>query len=302
MPSHAPERIVIRSGVLCPSVFHEVAMKPLFALAVSIALLVALWVYVSIGLPSLQLIPWIGFVAWATFFAAGGGRAAIVQSLPPAIAGVLLTALTMFGVANAGGGLSALIVLVAVLAFVLVAVSGLVNAYLRLGGLGNLTSTYGLLVIGKATALIVLGVAGWLHRRATIPGLAGGPPRNHWFARLAAVEIVVMAATMGLAVALARSAPPVEPVVSDAATSLLGYPPPPPLTVAGWLTNGYPSMLWLTVCALMICLYVAGVVKLRRGGNAWPVHRTVLWLLGALLLAFLTSGGPAVYGRLSFDF
>jgi hypothetical protein len=123
MPSHAPERIVIRSGALRPSVFHEVAMKPLFALAVSIALLVALWVYVSIGLPSLQLIPWIGFVAWATFFAAGGGRAAIVQSLPPAIAGVLLTALTMFGVANAGGGLSALIVLVAVLAFVLVAMA-----------------------------------------------------------------------------------------------------------------------------------------------------------------------------------
>jgi len=123
MRSHAPERIVIRFGALRPSVFHEVAMKPLFALAVSIALLVALWVYVSIGLPSLQLIPWIGFVAWATFFAAGGGRAAIVQSLPPAIAGVLLTALTMFGVANAGGGLSALIVLVAVLAFVLVAMA-----------------------------------------------------------------------------------------------------------------------------------------------------------------------------------
>lgn len=185
--------------------------------------------------------------------------------------------------------------------FVLVAVSGLVNAYLRLGGLGNLTSTYGLLVIGKATALIVLGIAGWLHRRATIPGLGAGAPKNHWFARLAAVEIVVMAATMGLAVALARSAPPVEPVISDAATSLLGYPPPPPLTVAGWLTNGYPSMLWLTVCALMIGLYVAGVVKLRRGGNAWPLHRTVLWVLGGLLLAFLTSGGPAVYGRMSFS-
>ncbi|GAA3711557.1 hypothetical protein GCM10022204_32950 [Microlunatus aurantiacus] len=90
-------------------------------------------------------------------------------------------------------------------------------------------------------------------------------------------------------------------MVSDAATSLLGYPPPPPLSVSGWLTNGYPAMLWLTVCALMIGLYVAGVVKLRRGGNAWPVHRTVLWLLGALLLAFLTSGGPAVYGRMSFS-
>jgi hypothetical protein len=95
-------------------------MKPLNALALSIALLVALWVYLSIGLPALQLIPWIGFVAWATFFAGGGGKGAIGQVLPPAIAGVLLTALTMAGVGYFGGALAALIVLVAVLAFVLV--------------------------------------------------------------------------------------------------------------------------------------------------------------------------------------
>ena len=185
--------------------------------------------------------------------------------------------------------------------FVLVAFSGLVNAYLRLGSLSNLASTYGLLVIGKAVALLVLGTAGLLHRRATIPGLTAGPPKNHWFARLASVEVLVMAATMGLAVALSRSAPPVDPVVADPATSLLGYAPPPPISTINWLTQGHPSVLWLTVCALMIGLYVAGVVKLHRGGNAWPVHRTVLWVLGALLLAFLTSGGPAVYGRVAFS-
>jgi cytochrome c oxidase assembly factor CtaG/putative copper export protein len=185
--------------------------------------------------------------------------------------------------------------------FVLVALSGLVNAYLRLGGLGNLGSTYGLLVIGKASALLVLGIAGWLHRRATIPGLVAGPPKNHWFARLATVEVLVMTATMGLAVALARSAPPVEPVAADPATALLGHPPPPALSAINWLIQGYPSVLWLTVCALLIGLYVAGVVKLHRGGNAWPIHRTVCWVLGGLLLAFLTSGGPAVYGRLAFS-
>ena len=87
-----------------------------------------------------------------------------------------------------------------------------------------------------------------------------------------------MAATMGLAVALSRSAPPTEPVATDAATALLGYPPPPPLSVTGWLTEGYPAVLWLTVVALMIGLYVAGVVKLTRGGNRWPLHRTVLWV------------------------
>lgn len=185
--------------------------------------------------------------------------------------------------------------------FVLVAGSGIVNAYLRLGGLAALTSTYGLLVIGKAVALVVLGTAGWLHRRATIPGLTSGPPRNHWFTRLATVEVLVMAATMGLAVALSRSAPPVNPIVADPVTSRLGYPPPPALTAANWVTEGYPSVLWLTVSGLMIGLYVAAVVSLHRHGNPWPIHRTGMWVLGGLLLAFLTNGGPAVYGRMSFS-
>ena len=185
--------------------------------------------------------------------------------------------------------------------FVLVAFSGVVNAYLRLGSLADLATSYGWLLTGKTVALLVLGVAGWLHRRATLSGLTSGPPRAHWFARLATVEVLVMAATMGLAVALSRSAPPAEPVATDAATALLGYQPPPPLSLAGWLTAGYPAVLWLTVVALMVGLYVAGVVKLTRGGNRWPLHRTLLWLAGSLLLAFLTSGGPAVYGRLSFS-
>lgn len=98
-------------------------MKRLHALALSIAALVALWVYLSIGLPRLQFSPWIGFVAWAAFFAAGGGSGGVARSLVAGLAGVLLTALTMAGVQQAGGGLTALLLLVPVLAFVLVAMA-----------------------------------------------------------------------------------------------------------------------------------------------------------------------------------
>lgn len=98
-------------------------MKLLHALALSIALLVAAWVGLSIGLPDLQLNPWVGFVAWATFFAAGGGREALFKSGWAALAGVALTACTMYAVGLAGGGLGALALLVAVLAFVLVAMA-----------------------------------------------------------------------------------------------------------------------------------------------------------------------------------
>lgn len=98
-------------------------MKILHALGVSIALLVAVWVYVSIGLPELKLYPWIGFVAWAAFFAAGGGRAGVVKPLAASAAGIGLTAVTMFAVAQVGGSLVALMALVALLAFVLVAIA-----------------------------------------------------------------------------------------------------------------------------------------------------------------------------------
>jgi len=98
-------------------------MKMLHALGLSIALLVGLWVYVSIGMPNLGFYPWIGFVAWAAFYAAGGGRDGVFKPLAASTVAILLTALTMFAVGEAGGGLAAMMGLIAVLAFVLVALS-----------------------------------------------------------------------------------------------------------------------------------------------------------------------------------
>lgn len=98
-------------------------MKFLHALGVCIAALVALWVYLSIGLPDLKFNPWIGFVAWAAYFAAGGGTSGFAKSLGAGIIAILLTAATMAGVQAAGGGLAALVILVALLAFVLVAMA-----------------------------------------------------------------------------------------------------------------------------------------------------------------------------------
>jgi hypothetical protein len=98
-------------------------MKILHALGLSIAVLVGVWVTVSIGLPGLKLYPWIGFVAWAAFYAAGGGRDGVVKPLCASVSAILLTALTMFAVGQFGGALAALVVLVAILAFVLVAMA-----------------------------------------------------------------------------------------------------------------------------------------------------------------------------------
>jgi putative copper export protein len=88
--------------------------------------------------------------------------------------------------------------------------SGLLAAWLVLGGTPSpgtvLSSGYGWLLLGKTTALLVLGVLGRRHRRHTLPLLRAGRPGS--FRRFAGVEAAVMLATIALAVALAASPPP----------------------------------------------------------------------------------------------
>ena len=182
--------------------------------------------------------------------------------------------------------------------FALVAISGLVNAGLRLGSWSALAGSYGLLIIGKAAALGLLGTAGFLHRRITIGRLSTAP---RGFARLAIVEMLIMGGTLGLAVALSRSAPPAPGTRDDPVTLLLGYPAPPSLSVGRYFAAFYPESLWLAVALLFAGLYAAAVVRLRRRGDRWPAQRVVFWTAGCLALIFVTSGGPAVYGRLHFS-
>ncbi|TDD53212.1 CopD family protein [Kribbella antibiotica] len=90
-------------------------------------------------------------------------------------------------------------------------VTGLITAEIHLGGREEgwglitqwVTTGYGALVFAKTVAFAALVTVGWWHRKTTLPELATGNPAA--FRRLAAVELVIMAATVGLAVALSRT-------------------------------------------------------------------------------------------------
>ncbi len=186
----------------------------------------------------------------------------------------------------------------AIVCFVVVAYSGYLSAELRVGTWAALLTPYGALVLGKVTMLIVLGLFGatqrnWLIRRLRESnGAARGP-----FWGIVVAELVFMGFATGIAAALARTATPVKQVAegTSPAETLTGQPLPPPETLHTLLFGADVDPLWLLVAGFGIFFYLAGVWRLHRRGDRWPVGRTISWIFGMLVLAYITSGGIAMY-------
>ncbi|GAA4892767.1 cytochrome c oxidase assembly protein [Actinomycetospora straminea] len=189
---------------------------------------------------------------------------------------------------------------VALVCWVVLAISGVVNALVRITPGDLVTSTYGALVLVKVLALVALGGFGWWHRRRTLPALAAGDQGA--LVRFAGLEVLLMAATFGVAVALGRTPPPVVPAPLPTRTeALLGYPIDEPLTAAGLLTDARFDLIFGTLSLVLAGLYLAGVRRLRRRGDDWPVGRTVAWLAACLVLLVATSSGLGRYAPAVFS-
>src|SRR6476469_5300452 len=173
-----------------------------------------------------------------------------------------------------------------------VALSGLQSAVLRVGTWGDLTTRYGALVVVKALALVLLGAAGWWHRRHLLDRLGGNTP-GRAFTRLLVAELAVMGVAIGTAVAMARSAPPVSDApLPDASPAfvLTGYPAPPPLTSTSWLTTWTTEWLWVALAALAVGLYVAGVY----GRGLCSMHMAMHMLVAMLVPLLLVPAAPVL--------
>ena len=186
-----------------------------------------------------------------------------------------------------------------------VAVSGLANAWIRVGSIDNLGSSYGALVILKVVALAVLGIAGWQQRSRVVDRIATDPLAGRLFGRLALIELVVMGAAFALGTVLSRSAPPpmdMQMGIPDPAFALTGYDAPAgPLTGSDWLTVWRIDWLWFGVSVLAVSLYLVGVRRMRARGDSWPALRTIGWVLGWAIFVWATCGAPGVYGSVLFS-
>ena len=189
----------------------------------------------------------------------------------------------------------------ALFSFGLVFLSGLINAQLRIGTLENWMSEYGILVLLKMAALAVLGIIGAAYRRKLVASISS-KPKAFW--RIVGLELAIMAIAIGLAAGLSRTAPPVNPtelVGTTPAELLTGQKLPPELTLTTFFTQFKPDLLWLVVATAAIVGYLLGVRRLRLRGDKWPLGRTVSWVTGMLLLAFITSGSLNAYQEYLFS-
>jgi putative copper resistance protein D len=190
----------------------------------------------------------------------------------------------------------------ALVCWLLMAVSGVVNALVRVVSLSDLLdTTYGRLVLVKVAVLAVLGWLGYRHRRHTIKALTWRDDRGP-LVRLAGVEILVMLVTIGVATALGRTPPPPRAAALPSSVELLiGYDLAGPPTLARLLLYWRFDLVFGTAALALAGLYLLGLWRLRRRGTPWPAWRTVAWLAGCLVILLATSSGIGRYAPALFS-
>ena len=232
----------------------------------------------SIGMHLVAIVVWVG------------GLVALVVTAAGAPAGIRVDLLRRFSS-------------LALIAFVITAVSGTASALVRTELPYLFTSSYGLLVVAKVVALLILGAFGaWYRLRLIDKAHTDAAART--FGRLAVAELLVMGIAIGLGTALARTGFVGEPNLGDSPTPaeiLTGQKLPNELVASSWFTEFKPDLIWAVVCIGAAVFYIWGVLRLRARGDSWPIARTISWLLGLALLAYITCGAINVYQEYLFS-
>jgi putative copper resistance protein D len=177
-----------------------------------------------------------------------------------------------------------------------VALTGIVNGWIRLGSLSQIGSSYGLLLLGKSLLLVLIFfVAFNSHRRKS------GEVNERSLVRQLTLEGALFATTMAMAVILGRTAPP-EVKNSQDIHPILGSVMPEAPTLSRVLLGYEPNGLFLAILISLVALYIKGVVVLTRRGDKWPINRTIFFALGISVADFAVNGGLGLYSHVTFSF
>ena len=189
---------------------------------------------------------------------------------------------------------------VALVCWLVMAVSGVINGLVRLPLEDLFTSTYGLLLVAKIVALGVLGVFGQLQRQRGVKAVSEGASRGALL-RIGGLEVLLMLATIAIGVALGSTPPPNDKPVLGTAEVMIGYRLDGPPTLLSLVLDWRFDLVFGTAALVLAALYLAGVRRLRLRGDKWPVGRTISWLCGCATLLIATSTGIGRYAPAMFS-
>ena len=156
---------------------------------------------------------------------------------------------------------------IALVSFLVVAISGVTNAWLRVGEIQGMFSAYGALVAAKTLTLLVLGLFGAAYRGRLLGSLVSGKRNTSAVTlRVIGAELALMGVASGLASALARTQTPVPQVpasqLSQAtpAEILTGEMLPPEFHWSNILRLWELDLLWTLIVVFGIVYYIWGHV------------------------------------------
>ncbi|WP_084077477.1 cytochrome c oxidase assembly protein [Demequina sp. NBRC 110057] len=189
-------------------------------------------------------------------------------------------------------------------AAIVLIVSGIANAYIRMEGPADLvTTTYGWLLLLKiALMTLAIVLAAW-HRRSALPRLSEQQVRDRFW-RVMAVDVAAIVAVIVIAAVLSGTAPPL-PIVAledpSPAYYLTGYELPPAPSFLNWIVLWRLEIITAFACAAAAAVYLRWVVRLRRRGDSWPWYRTACFMVGIATMVWITQGAPMIYGMVTFS-
>lgn len=184
-----------------------------------------------------------------------------------------------------------------------IGVSGVITGRLRIGQVSDLwTSGYGRLLLVKLLCLGILGLFGAWHRRRISTGLRTMTiGQRGALLRVAAVEILVMGATMGVATALSATAPPVghatghDSVHGTARIEALTGHRVPVISAENLALLWRPDVIVLLLVAVALTCYLAGARRVRMAGRNWPAARTCWVVIAGAVTVLALNSGVATY-------
>jgi len=172
-----------------------------------------------------------------------------------------------------------------------IALTGVVNAFIRIGKFSNLTSDYGLLVILKTIIFV------------SVLALVANSRRNlgeQNFARQLIQELFLLTTVLILGIFLGQGNPPVNG--SSDVVEAIGAKMPGSPTISRLLFEYEPDGLFLSLLILAVALYIKGVIVLTRRGDKWPIGRTIAFAFGISAVDYAVNGGLGVYAQVAFSF